>query len=155
MAPPPRWDYGSYPCGLEPATRELRYEPRLGSTAIMAPDKTSPETLMLFDGICNFCNGSVRFVLKRSAGRDLRFCAMQTEPGQSLLKKIHMPAADFETMVVLDRRRVLIKSDAVLRLVECLTPPRPPTAPVLGLFPRRWRDRVYDWVASHRYQIWG
>ncbi|HEX9463964.1 MAG TPA: DCC1-like thiol-disulfide oxidoreductase family protein [Alphaproteobacteria bacterium] len=121
----------------------------------MAPDKTSPETLMLFDGICNFCNGSVRFVLKRSAGRDLRFCAMQTEPGQSLLKKIHMPAADFETMVVLDRRRVLIKSDAVLRLAECMHAPWPSIAAVLRLVPRRWRDRGYDWVASHRYQIWG
>ncbi len=121
----------------------------------MGPDNTSLGTLMLFDGVCNFCSGSVTFVLKRSSGRDLRFCAMQTEPGQSLLKKLHMAAADFETMVVLDGRRVLIKSDAVLRLAECMHAPWPLIAAVLRLVPRRWRDRGYDWVANHRYQIWG
>jgi predicted DCC family thiol-disulfide oxidoreductase YuxK len=120
----------------------------------MAPETAPAGTVMLFDGVCNFCSGSVAFVLKRSGG-DVRFCAMQTPPGQHLLKRLNLPAAEFETMVVLDGGRALVKSEAVLRLGRSMRGPWPWIATALAVVPRSWCDRLYDWIAAHRYQIWG
>jgi predicted DCC family thiol-disulfide oxidoreductase YuxK len=113
------------------------------------------DALMLFDGHCNFCSGSARFVLERSRGRSLRFSAMQTGPGQRWLRHLDMPLTDYATLILVDHGEVWLKSEAVLRLAGYMDRPWPWIAALLRPLPRAWRDRLYDLVAANRFEIAG
>ena len=114
---------------------------------------TAP-VLMLFDGACVFCSRSMQFVLKRTDDR-LRFCAMQSPSGQDLLRHLDMPLYDFKTLAVIDGGEALFRSDAVIRLGELMAPPWPIAAKATRYIPRRLRDKAYDLIARHRFQLMG
>ena len=50
------------------------------------------QNIMLFDGVCNFCSGSVLFSIKRLNDPDLRFCPMQSPAGRKMLTGTWVPA---------------------------------------------------------------
>ncbi|PZA08124.1 MULTISPECIES: thiol-disulfide oxidoreductase DCC family protein [unclassified Meiothermus] len=113
-------------------------------------------TIVLFDGACNLCNGVVQFVLQHDPQERFLFAAQQSEAGQRLLARhgISTAQAQGESVVVLEGGRVYLESDAALQILHRL-------GGVWGwayLFrwiPKPWRDRVYRWVARHRYRIFG
>src|SRR5215813_12021041 len=80
------------------------------------PFALPPGPLMLFDGMCNFCSGSAGFVLARSRGRRLKFCAMQTPRGEAVLRRLGLPLTDYATVVLVEEGAVRVKSEAVLGL---------------------------------------
>jgi len=119
---------------------------------------TTPPTI-LFDGVCNLCNGFVQFVIRHDAAGRFRFAALQSAAGQALLathgqQDLAMPAADPDSVVLVEGGRVYTHSTAVLRIAGHLG--------VLGrvaqvgwLLPRTWRDALYRYVARHRYRWFG
>jgi predicted DCC family thiol-disulfide oxidoreductase YuxK len=113
------------------------------------------EALMLFDGLCNFCSGSVRWIAERSRGRALRFCAMQTGPGEAWLRRLGRPIGDPETFILVDPAGAWVKSDAALRVGALLDAPWPRLATLARGIPRPWRDWVYDRIAANRFTIAG
>ena len=121
------------------------------------PDASAPppEPLMLFDGMCNFCSGSALFVLRRSRGRRLRFCAMQTPRGEAVLRRLGLPLSDYVTVVLVENGAVRVKSAAVLGLAAHMDAPWPFLARLLRCVPRRMRDWVYDRIAANRFRIAG
>jgi predicted DCC family thiol-disulfide oxidoreductase YuxK len=110
---------------------------------------------MLFDGMCNFCSGSVRWVAERSRGRRLRFCAMQTASGQAWLGRLGWPPATPETFILVDGDTVMVRSDAALRVGALLDPPWPRLAALARRVPKAWRDWVYDRIAANRFRLAG
>ena len=116
------------------------------------PDRTS---LMLFDGMCNFCSGSARFVIDRSRGGALKFAAMQTETGQAWLRHLGLRLDDYDTMALVEGGVAHVKSEAVLRIAAHMDQPWPALAALLRLVPRRVRDWAYDRVAANRFRIAG
>lgn len=111
------------------------------------------ERVIVFDGICNWCNAWVDFTMARDRGR-FHFATLQSEKGQQLLTLVGLPAQDFETFVLLERGRVFTKSTAALKIVRQLSG----GWPILSIFvlvPRRLRDSLYDVVARHRYRLMG
>lgn len=102
--------------------------------------------VMLFDGVCNFCNFTVRFVLPRDPAGRVRFATMQSPAGQAMLRRLGMPLDDYQTFAVLQQGRLYPRLDGVLRLAASMRWPWP----LLGLcrfVPRRIRDGLYDLVA--------
>ncbi|MHA1538117.1 MAG: DUF4166 domain-containing protein [Alphaproteobacteria bacterium] len=110
--------------------------------------------IVLFDGVCNFCNWGVNFLLRWDRSGVIRFAAMQSEPGLRLLRANDLSESDFETFYVLDGSRVLRRSEAVLYLNRYMAWPWR-VARVLALVPRRLRDAMYDMVARNRYRLMG
>lgn len=111
------------------------------------------ERVIVFDGICNWCNAWVNFTMARDRGR-FHFATLQSDQGQELLKLLGMPAQDFETFLLLEQGRVFTKSTAALRIAKHLSG----CWPLLHLFiliPRSLRDALYDSVARHRYRLMG
>ena len=111
------------------------------------------ERVIVFDGICNWCNAWINFTMARDRGR-FHFATLQSDKGQELLKLLELPARDFETFVLLERGRVFTKSTAALRIVRQLSG----GWPLLSLFcliPRPLRDVMYNYVARHRYRLMG
>ncbi len=119
------------------------------------PPRMPAGPVMLFDGVCNLCNASVNFYLRRDRAARIRFASMQSAAGQSLLAARSLPRRDFQTVVVLDAGQVLQKSDATLRLLRALPGPWPWIAHAAALVPRFLRDWIYDRVARNRYSLAG
>jgi predicted DCC family thiol-disulfide oxidoreductase YuxK len=112
------------------------------------------DRVALFDGVCNFCNGSVQFLLAHDPAGRLRFASMQSPTGQALLAWYGLPLDRFDTMVFLEDGHPYVKSTAILRLVRHLAWPWSLLS--LGIiFPRFLRDWAYDHLAHNRYAWFG
>lgn len=112
-------------------------------------------SIMLFDGVCNFCSGSVLFALRHLDNPNLRFCPMQSPAGQAMLKDLGFPLDEFETFIFIEKGVVYTKSEGVTRLGKNLTAPWPTLARLVDIYPRGFLDWFYIRVARRRYQIMG
>ncbi|WCJ40571.1 DCC family protein At1g52590 chloroplastic [Euphorbia peplus] len=116
---------------------------------------TDSRPIMLFDGVCNLCNGGVRFVRDNDPNRRIRYEALQSEAGRKLLQRSGRAPDDISSVVLVEKERSYIKSDAVLRIMEYITLPFPQLAFFLQFVPLFIRDFAYDNVANNRYTIFG
>ena len=109
---------------------------------------------ILFDGVCNLCNGFVRFVIARDPAARFRFAALQSDAAASLLRAAGVTAPLPDSVVLIEDGRVYVRSDAALRVARALRFPWP-LAYGFVVVPRFIRDRVYDVIAAHRYRWFG
>lgn len=120
---------------------------------------TDKRPVVLFDGVCNLCNNAVNLALDWDPNGRLRFAALQSAVGRSLLQKHGRRADDISSIVLVNAEGAYIKSDAILKITEALSPPFVPAreAAVLCRFlvPAFIRDLMYDQVADNRYQLMG
>jgi predicted DCC family thiol-disulfide oxidoreductase YuxK len=163
------------------------------SSSAQPPEAARP--ILLFDGVCNLCNGVVRFVIRRDpapgsergpgserapasgyasdVGNTLtpdpspqrrggfasgpgrfRFAALQSEPGQRLLRAHGLPANRLDTFVMIEGGRAYTQSTAGLRVVRRLGFPWSLFYAFI-IIPRPLRDAVYTWISRHRYGWFG
>jgi predicted DCC family thiol-disulfide oxidoreductase YuxK len=118
---------------------------------------TTAAATILFDGVCNLCNGFVQFVIRHDPRGHFRFAALQSELGQALLAAHGQPAGlagGPESVVLLAGGQLYSHSTAVLRIAGQLGGVWR-LAAVGWLLPVRWRDALYRYVARHRYQWFG
>ena len=115
---------------------------------------TDSHGIVLFDGVCNFCNSSVNFLIDRDPEAYFRFGALQSEEGLAVLKDLDLPADYFDSIVLIEGGEVYVASDAVLRITRSM----PGAWPLMWGFrivPRFLRDAVYNWIARNRYSWFG
>ena len=110
--------------------------------------------LVLYDGVCPLCNGSVRFLAPRDRTGRLRFAAIQSEAGQTVLRRHGLPLTDWASFIFLEEGAVHLKSSACLRII-CYMSGAWPALSVLRILPRRVSDWFYDRVAGNRYAWFG
>ena len=110
--------------------------------------------VILFDGVCNLCNGAVRFVAERDPRGVFRFASLQSEAGQALLRLYGLATEDFDSIVLVEGARVRTKSAAALAIAARLSGPWPALS-VFRFLPAPLRDALYDLVARHRYRVFG
>jgi predicted DCC family thiol-disulfide oxidoreductase YuxK len=109
--------------------------------------------IILFDGICNFCNSSVQFIIKRDPTGYFKFASLQSETGQQLLKQYGVKK-EIDSLIVIEKQNVYIKSSAALQICRKLTGLWRFFS-VLRVFPPIVRDYLYDIVAKNRYNWFG
>jgi predicted DCC family thiol-disulfide oxidoreductase YuxK len=127
-------------------------DPRASRSVDASPDPDGP--VVLFDGVCNLCNGLVGFLIPRDPEKRLRFAPLQSEAGRALLSQHGFPTDDLDTVVLVEGDRAYTKSDAAIRIGELLGWPY--RLACLGRFcPTAVRDRLYDAVADRRYDWFG
>lgn len=110
--------------------------------------------VILFDGVCNFCNGTVNFLIRHDHADAFRFAPLQSEAGQRMLAQAELPAIDFQSFVLIEKGKAYQRSKAALRAVRRLSWWWQPLQ-LLGLLPHPLLDRLYNFVARHRYQWFG
>ncbi|WP_299537049.1 thiol-disulfide oxidoreductase DCC family protein [Ulvibacterium sp.] len=111
--------------------------------------------VILFDGVCNLCNSSIQFVIKRDKKDVFRYAALQSEIGQELIRERNIDTSKVDSIILIDPGVAFYtKSDAALKIGRSfggiwiiLT--------VFNLIPRSLRDIVYDFVAKNRYRWFG
>ncbi|CAN6456017.1 unnamed protein product [Victoria cruziana] len=111
--------------------------------------------IMLFDGVCNLCNGGVKFVRDNDQNRRIRYEALQSESGRKLLQRSGRSPDDISSVVLVEKDGSYIKSEAVLKIMEYLDLPFSNWLFFVKLIPLFMRDTVYDTVANNRYLIFG
>jgi len=111
--------------------------------------------IILFDGVCNLCNGGVNFALDHDSVGKFRFASLQSKAGQALLVRSGKKSTDISSIVLVTDKEAYFKSDAVLKIATKLD--RNPALPVVGtlgpIVPSFIRNTVYDFVASNRYRF--
>jgi predicted DCC family thiol-disulfide oxidoreductase YuxK len=110
--------------------------------------------VILFDGVCNLCNGFVQFVIARDPAAHFRFGPLQSEAAQRLIGAAQLPGPLPDSIVLVEDARVWTESSAALRVLGRLTFPWP-LALVFVLVPPPVRNWVYRMVARNRYRWFG
>lgn len=108
----------------------------------------------MFDGICNFCNGAVNFVLKQDKKGIFKFAALQSQAGQKLLQHYGLSTKEFDSFILIDNGKVYKKSSASLQVMNKL-PWYWKGTQLLRIIPAVLRDAVYDVIAKNRYKWFG
>lgn len=119
----------------------------------MASETEKP--IIVFDGVCNLCNRSVRFVLRRDDRQQFRFTANQTEAGRQLLRQCGIDPDTVSSIVLVEGDACYVRSEATLRIAARLGAPWRWFAAIARAVPRRVRDAAYRWIARHRYRWFG
>ncbi|HEY1039671.1 MAG TPA: DCC1-like thiol-disulfide oxidoreductase family protein [Bacteroidia bacterium] len=110
--------------------------------------------IVLFDGVCNFCDASIQFIINREKHPALHFASLQSETGKHLMQKYGIDASTTDSVVFIVKNKAHTKSSAALHLCKRLKG----LYPLLFAFiivPPFIRNAVYDWVARNRYKWYG
>jgi predicted DCC family thiol-disulfide oxidoreductase YuxK len=110
--------------------------------------------LILFDGVCNLCNGAVSFVIRRDKNHKFKFAPLQSKVGRQYLERLPGMAGDLYSMILVKNNKVFDRSDAVLEIARDLSG----FWPALYLFkvlPRFIRNAGYGFIARNRYRFFG
>ena len=123
------------------------------------PESSFANPIVLYDGVCGLCNGAVQFLLKRDGRDRLRFASLQSDFAAELLNRHGIDHSDLDTVYVVlnckePRESLLAKSDAFLFLAKAIGGVWT-IARVGRIVPRPIRNWLYDFVARHRYQVFG
>lgn len=110
--------------------------------------------VLLYDGVCNLCNGMVRFVIRWDRKNKIQFASLQSETGKSYLEELGLPTDDLDTLVYVKAGRHFTRSSAVLEIVKDMGGFWR-LLYVLIIIPRCLRDPVYRLVARMRYRVFG
>lgn len=110
--------------------------------------------IILFDGVCNLCNKSIQFIIKRDKKDVFRFASLQSNLGQQFIEKLKIDRSQTDSMILTASEGAhYVKSTAALRIAKELSGYR-----WMGFFlylPRFLRDGIYDIIAKNRYKWFG
>ena len=113
-----------------------------------------PDKIILFDGICNLCNGIVRFIIKRDKKEVFKFASIQSGTGEMLLGKINFPVMPLQSIIYIHGDLYYSESTAVLKILRDLKGIWSLCYIFMGV-PKFIRDAVYRFIAKNRYKIFG
>jgi predicted DCC family thiol-disulfide oxidoreductase YuxK len=111
-------------------------------------------SVVLFDGVCNLCNGFVQFLIRRDKKRRFLYASLQSEAGRSLIEELGLEAGKMDTVILIDQGKAYTHSDVALRAAGKLGGLWP-LFKVFYVFPKPLRDLVYNWIARNRYRWFG
>lgn len=111
------------------------------------------ERIVLFDGVCNFCNGSVNFIIDHDREKRFKFAPLQSEIGQSLIAEHSIPR-DVDSVILVEDGKVYMHSTAGLRIAKGLGGIWS-LAYVFIVVPAFIRDWAYKTFAKYRYRMFG
>ena len=112
------------------------------------------QPIILFDGVCNFCNNAVNFTLKRNKRANIKFAPMQSAAGQKLLLQYDLPAADMKSFIFIENGIVYKQSTGALKVCRHLKGLWPLCYGFI-IVPKFIRDGIYNWIAKNRYKWFG
>jgi predicted DCC family thiol-disulfide oxidoreductase YuxK len=111
--------------------------------------------IVLFDGVCNFCNASVLQIIKYDKSNKLRFSSLQSDFGKKTLRSLKMEENDLNTLIFIkNSKEVYTESKAILEIIKMLEG-FPKVFLIFGILPRQVRDFLYKKISKNRYSLFG
>jgi predicted DCC family thiol-disulfide oxidoreductase YuxK len=115
---------------------------------------TISSPVVLFDGVCKLCNGSVSFILRRDRKGRLKLAPLQSDYGRQVLTSHEMQSNPMNSIMLLEGTKLTTKSTAIIRIAKYLDGAWP-LCLIFLIVPRLIRDFLYDIVAKNRYRWFG
>ena len=112
------------------------------------------QPVILFDGVCNFCNSAVNFTIKRDKKAIIQYAPLQSEKGRLFLRQYNLPVEEMKSFVFIEEGKAYLRSTASLKVCRHLNG----LWPLLYVFiivPRFIRDGIYNFIAKNRYKWFG
>lgn len=122
----------------------------------MPPSSTPahpPYPVIYFDGVCNLCNGSVQFVIRRDKEKKFRFASLQSPAGEAIMDQFHLPKDKFNSFILYQDGKIYTRSTGALMMLSQLKGWKWTRA--LLAIPVFIRDGVYNLIARNRYRWFG
>jgi len=116
--------------------------------------KSKDHKIILFDGVCNLCNGAVTYIIKRDKKNLFKFAALQSEIGRELTSKFNIDTSKVDSIILIDGEKHYEKSSAALRIAKYLSGAYPLLFGFM-VVPKFIRNAVYDYIARNRYKWFG
>ena len=110
--------------------------------------------IVLFDGVCNFCNASVNFVIEHDKAGYFKFAPLQSEIGEGMIEKYGIDTTKTDSLIVVDNDRAYTHSSAALKIARQLDGVWS-WAYAFVVIPKPIRDLAYKVFAKHRYRLFG
>lgn len=110
--------------------------------------------ILIYDGVCNLCNGVIGWALKAAPDNTFDFIAFQSSKGQELLKKHNFPLERLDTLIFIDENQITTNSNAFLKMMH-RTPHYKWLTYILKLIPLFLRDQVYKTASKYRIKWFG
>jgi predicted DCC family thiol-disulfide oxidoreductase YuxK len=110
--------------------------------------------IVLFDGICNLCNASVRFITRHDKNNTIQFASLQSETAKQILSQLKIDSQKIDSIIFISNEKMFIKSDAAIEIAK-LMDGFPRLLKYFQFIPRPIRDYVYDMIAKNRYRLFG
>ncbi len=116
--------------------------------------KIQDNPVIFFDGVCNLCNTSVQFILKRDKNELFLFSSLQSDASKEILLQYNLENLDLNSIILLEEGKIYQKSTAILRIAKNLK----------GIYkylyafiivPPFIRDSIYAFIAKRRYKWFG
>ena len=108
---------------------------------------------VLFDGVCNLCNGTVDFILKHDRKKQFRFASLQSKTGEKKMEEWNIEP-EMDSVILISNNKIYFESEAVLGISKLL--PFPWNVMVIfKVIPVKLRDKIYRWIAKNRYRWFG
>jgi predicted DCC family thiol-disulfide oxidoreductase YuxK len=109
--------------------------------------------IIVFDGVCNFCNRVVQIIIRHDPSAQIHFTAQQTEAGEKLLHQYSIKES-ISSVVFITKGAVYYQSDAVIEIAKLLTG-WPSVFKYTIIVPRFFRNYIYQLIAANRYRLFG
>lgn len=110
--------------------------------------------VVLFDGVCNLCNGSVNWLIDHDKKNLFKFASLQSNYGNRKIAELHLSGEYLNTVVFDNDGKVYLRSDAILHILKQLGGVYS-LAAVFLIVPAFIRNYIYNWVAINRYRWFG
>lgn len=110
--------------------------------------------IVLVDGVCHFCQGLTKWIIKRDPEGKYHFASLQSDVAKELLAKGNLSTDSMDTFVLIENGKYYTRSTAALRLAKGLKFPYP-LLYVFIIIPKFIRNAAYNWVARNRYRWFG
>ena len=111
------------------------------------------ERIVLFDGVCNFCNGAVNFIIKHDSGKKFRFAPLQSAFGEQMRMKFGI-GEDVDSIILVEGDNAYLHSTAGLKVAKELGMPWSLGYAAI-ILPKPIRDWCYKLFARYRYRLFG
>jgi predicted DCC family thiol-disulfide oxidoreductase YuxK len=139
---------------LNPASRGFLSHSRYDDGLNASDTRSTHAPVVLFDGVCNLCNGSVQFIITHDPAAHFRFAALESEAARRLLGECELSGPLPDSVALVEGGSVYTRSTAALRIARRLAFPCP-LLYALIVVPRPLRDVVYNLIARNRYRWFG
>jgi predicted DCC family thiol-disulfide oxidoreductase YuxK len=110
--------------------------------------------IIIFDGVCNFCNKTVNTILKFDKQTYFQFAPSQSNAAKVIIQQLNIDQKAIASVILIDQDQIYTKTDAVLQIAKHLNG-WPKLFLLLKFIPKPIRDFGYDLIANNRYRLFG
>ncbi len=112
------------------------------------------QPIVLFDGVCNLCNGAVKFIIRHDKKKVFLFASLQSEAGKKILAQYNFPPDELNSFILIDKGKAYTRSTGALMVAKKLNGLWPVLYSYI-IIPAFIRDSIYNWIGTNRYKWFG